>query len=98
MTAFIVPSETPFQRLGVTASKKVIGNSVSRSRAKRLLREAFRLSSLELGTLRLKYDWALNSRGMILEVGLEPVLEEFREIVGKVRAEEMNRESERLVN
>ncbi|MBN1404743.1 MAG: ribonuclease P protein component [Opitutales bacterium] len=37
----ILPTSTGLRRLGVIASKRV-GNSVARSRAKRLLREAFR--------------------------------------------------------
>ena len=41
MTAFIMPSETSFQRIGITASKKAIGNAAKRNRSRRLLREAF---------------------------------------------------------
>ena len=37
MTVFIAPSSSEFQRLGVTASKKAVGNAVQRNRAKRLL-------------------------------------------------------------
>ncbi len=85
MTAFVLPSETSFQRVGVTATKRAIGNSVKRNRAKRLLREAFRLNKPELVNLETKYDWVLNARGDLLKEKLEKPLEEFREIVLKLR-------------
>ena len=90
MTAFIVPSETSFQRVGVTASKKAIGNSAKRSRAKRLLRESFRLNSEALARLVTNYDWALNARREILKSKSPAVVEEFREIVEKVYDREQN--------
>ncbi len=85
MTVFITPSETGFQRFGVTASKKAIGNAVERNRAKRLLREAFRLSKLELNELETKFDWVLNARRSLLKVKLDKPLEEFRYIITKVK-------------
>lgn len=85
MTVFILPSETEFQRLGITASKKGVGNAVERNRAKRLLREAFRLSKSELDGLNVKFDWVLNARRHLLKVKLEKPLEEFRQIIERVK-------------
>ena len=93
MTAFYMPSETSFQRVGITASKKAVGNAVKRNRAKRLLREAFRLSKQELGTLANNYDWVLNAKETLLDVKLEEPLREFRSIVEKIkRSESSNKE------
>ncbi len=100
MTVFILPSETSFQRLGITASKKAIGNAVQRNRAKRLLRESFRLSKLELNELDGKYDWVLNARRSLLRVKLDKPLEEFRLIIEKVKNSEvkLNKGEENVVS
>ncbi len=85
MTVFIMPSTSEFQRLGITASKKAVGNAVQRNRAKRLLREAFRLSKAELNELETKFDWVLNARRYLLRVKVEEPLREFRQIIEKVK-------------
>ena len=56
-----------------------------RNRAKRLLRESFRLSKAELNELNTKFDWVLNARRSILDVKLDKTIAEFRQIIEKVK-------------
>lgn len=88
MTAFVRPNGLAEHRLGITASRKMARSAVERNRAKRLLREAFRLSGVELARLRIKYDLVLNARRSLLKVKVSAPLRELQAIVARIAAEE----------
>ena len=89
MTVFILPVNQPGHRVGITATKKAIGNAVMRNRAKRLLRECFRLSRPQLDAIDAKYDWVLNARRSLLWAKLDGPLAEFRAIAARVQRGEV---------
>ncbi|MBS5737487.1 MAG: ribonuclease P protein component [Clostridiales bacterium] len=57
---YIKPNGLSVNRLGITVGKKAVGNAVKRNRAKRVIREAYRLCEPHIKT---GYDFVIASRG-----------------------------------
>lgn len=84
VTAFVLLTRLEEHRLGITASRKMSRLAVKRNRAKRLLREAFRLTGSELNGLSNRYDWVFNARRLIVEAKAEAVAAELRRMIAQV--------------
>lgn len=84
ITVFVIENQEENHRLGVTASRKALGNAVHRNRAKRLLRETFRSNEARLSELDRNYDWVLNAKTAILRQKMEAPCRELKGIIEKV--------------
>jgi len=93
MTAFVLPNNLSHNRFGITASRKAIGNAVSRNRAKRLLKETFRLRISAVNSLAKRYDWVFNAKRRLPSLKVASAIEELENLILRVaQAESKGRE------
>ncbi|HWN08817.1 MAG TPA: ribonuclease P protein component [Pyrinomonadaceae bacterium] len=95
MTAFVLPNSLSQDRLGITASRKAVGNAVQRNRARRLLKETFRLRRSSLVGLNEHYDWVINAKRRLPSFKVAATIEEFEKLVARVATEENKRRENR---
>lgn len=88
ITAFVLPNKLSHNRFGITASRKALGNAVDRNRARRLLKETFRLKESLLSDLRENYDWVINAKRNLPSFKVDAAFEEFEALISRVAKEE----------
>ena len=91
MTTFVLPNKLSQNRFGITASRKAVGNAVLRNRARRLLRETFRLNKSTLSGLQGNYDWVVNAKRRLPSLKLSATVAEFEKLVARIAQQESDK-------
>lgn len=80
MAVYVKKTRQKTNRLGITATKK-IGNAVERNRARRVIKEAYRLLEDELP---VGYDFVIVARKMAVAVKMQDVQAGLRRVIQKM--------------
>ena len=89
MTAILLANDRPHDRLGIVASRRV-GGAVRRNRAKRLIREIFRLNKDRVSASAPAenaggsgFDIVVIPRTELLDASFEAITADFRDILNR---------------
>ncbi len=74
------PNKSEENRLGITVGKKSVGNAVKRNRAKRIIREAYRLCEPALKT---GYDFVIASKSKTPFLKTEDIVRDMKYAFGR---------------
>lgn len=80
LVVYVMKTRRPVNRIGITVSKKV-GNAVSRNRARRVIREAYRLLAPQLSVFG--WDMVLVARQRTAGISCVKVTDAMRELFTK---------------